>query len=117
MKIPKQYFHDRLVLLILSLNLFILFITALFLIFRIGGVHSSYIVQYRQGLGADAFTAGTVWQLISFGLFSLFVFVANTALSIRMYSIHRQLSLVVLGMATLVLLLSLVVSNALLITG
>ncbi len=117
MKIPKEYFHDRLILLVISLNVFILFITMLFLIFRIGGVHSSYIVQYRQGLGADAFTAGTVWQLLSFGLFSVVVLVTNTILSIRMYTIHRQLSLVVLGMATIMLIFSLVVSNALLITG
>jgi len=115
MNIPKQYFRDRLILLLLSLNAFLTFLTFIFLIFRLGDGHSSYIVQYRQSLGADAFTAGTVWQLISFGLFAIVMLVGNLLLSIRMYLIHRQLSSVVLGMATLLLIFGLVVSNALLI--
>lgn len=115
MNIPNQYFRDRLILLLLSFNTFLVFLTFLFLIFRIGGGHSSYIVQYRQSLGADAFTAGTVWQLVSFGLFALIMLGGNLALSMRMYPIHRQLSSIALGMASLLLILGLVVSNALLI--
>ncbi len=87
----------------------------MFLVFRIGGGHSSYIVQYRQSLGSDAYTAGTVWQLLSFGLFALMILIGNSYLSMRMYLIHRQLSVVVLAMATLLLIVGLVVSNALLI--
>ncbi len=115
MNIPKQYFQDRFILLVLSSNVFLTLITMLFLLFRIGSGHSTYIVQYRQNLGADAFTAGTVWQLLSFGLFAVFVLGFNLFLSMRMYRIHRQLSIVVLGMATVLLLFGLVVSNALLI--
>jgi hypothetical protein len=115
MTIPKQYFQDRFILLVLSSNVFLVFLTLLFLIFRIGSGHSTYIVQYRQNLGADAFTAGSLWQLLSFGLFAIFVVGFNLFLSMRMYQIHRQLSVVALGMATVLLLFGLVVSNALLI--
>lgn len=115
MNIPKQYFQDRFILLVLSSNVFLVLITVLFLLFRIGSGHSTYIVQYRQNLGADAFTAGTLWQLLSFGLFAVFILGFNLFLSMRMYRIHRQLSVVVLGMATILLLFGLVVSNALLI--
>jgi hypothetical protein len=115
MTIPKQYFQDRFVLLVLSLNVFLTFLTFLFLIFRIGSGHSTYIVQYRQNLGADAFTAGSLWQLLSFGVFAVVTLVLNSLLSVRMYPIHRQLSVVVLGMATILLIFGLVVSNALLI--
>jgi hypothetical protein len=114
MKISKQYFHDRLVLLGLSLNSFLVFITLLFLVFRIGGGHSGYIVQYRQNLGGDAFSAGTVVQMLSFGVFSILVFSAGFSLSARMYGIHRQLAVVVQAMTTLLLVFSLIVGNALL---
>jgi len=115
MTIPKQYFQDRFILLVLSANVFLVFLTLLFLMFRIGSGHSTYIVQYRQNLGADAFTAGSLWQLLSFGLFAVFALGFNLFLSMRMYQIHRQLSVVALGMATVLLLFGLVVSNALLI--
>lgn len=100
---------------VLSANVFLTFLTLLFLLFRIGSGHSTYIVQYRQNLGADAFMSGSIWQLLSFGIFALFVLGFNLFLSVRMYQIHRQLSIVVLGMATVLLLFGLVVSNALLI--
>lgn len=115
MKIPKQYFQDRFVLLVLSCNVFLTFLTLLFLTFRLGSGHSTYIVQYRQNLGADAFTAGSLWQLLSFGVFAAFILGFNLFLSMRMYHIHRQLSVAVLGMTTILLLFGLVVSNALLI--
>lgn len=115
MTISKKYFHDRLVLLGLSLNVFIVFVTLLFLVFRIGGGHSGYIVQYRQNLGGDAFTAGTVVQILSFGLFSVLVFCIGLVLSARMYEVHRQLAIVVQAMTTLLLVFSLIVGNALLL--
>jgi hypothetical protein len=117
MHIPKQYFQDRFILLVLSFNTFLTFLTALFLLFRIGGGHRTYFVQYRQNLGPDAFVVGSLWQLLSFGIFALFVLGFNLFLSIRMYDIHRQLSVVVLGMGTVLLVFCLVVINALLILG
>lgn len=115
MKISKQYFQDRLLLLILTCNVFLTVIILLFLVFRLGSGHSSYIVQYRQSLDADAFKAGTLTQLLSFGVFAVLVLGLNLLLSMRVYRVHRQLSAVVLGMATLLLVFCLVVSNALLI--
>lgn len=115
MHIPKRYFQDRFILFVLTLNVFLTLVTLLFLMFRIGGGHTTYIVQYRQNLGADAFQPGSLWQLLSFGLFALLVLGFNLFLSIRTYAIHRQLAVVVLGMATILLLFGLVVSNALLI--
>lgn len=115
METAKEYFQDRFVLLVLSLNVFLTFITLLFLAFRIGGGHSTNIVQYRQNLGAEAFSTGSLLQLLSFGIFALFILGFNTFLSFRFYKIHRQLSVVVLVMTTILLVFGLVVSNALLI--
>jgi hypothetical protein len=115
MTISKEYFQDRFILLVLSLNIFLAFVTLLFLAFRIGSGHSSYIVQYRQDFGSNDFTAGSLPQLLSFGLFAMLVLVVNLVLSLRMYRIHRQLAVVVLGMATILLVFGMVVSNALLI--
>lgn len=115
MKIPKQYFRDRVVLMINATNAFLTLLTVVFLTSRLSDNHSNYIVQYRQTTEAGSFMAGSVWQLISFGLFALFVFLFNAFLSMRLYQVHRQLAAVVLGMATILLIFGLVVSNALLV--
>jgi hypothetical protein len=115
MTIPKQYFRDHVILLTNAVNAFLTLLTVVFLVSRLASTHSSYIVQYRQAGEAGSFTAGTVWQLIGFGIFAVLVLVANTILSMRLYQIHRQLAAAVLGMASLLLIFGLVVSNALLV--
>lgn len=115
MKVPKKYLSDRLILAVNGVNAFLALLTVVFLVSRLGSGHTSYIVSYRQTAQAGSFMAGSVWSLVAFGVFALFIFAFNTFLSIRMYQIHRQLSAVVLGMATVLLVFGLVVSNALLV--
>lgn len=112
---PKKYFHDHLVLLLLSVNAFAAIAGAVFILIRLSTSHgNSYIVQYHPSLGADAFRTGSVIDLLAFVFFAILVLAAHTILSLRAYHIHRQLALTILGLGILLLMLTVIVSNALL---
>jgi hypothetical protein len=115
MIIPKPYLRDRLVLLIVSVNVFLMFLLAILTILRLGTGHSSYIIQYRSDVTINAFQSGSSTGLISFIIFGLLVLVFNSLISLRVYLIHRQLAVTVLGLGTLLLVLAIIVSNALLV--
>jgi hypothetical protein len=119
MPAAKSYLHDRVLLLLLSVNAFLAFFATLSVLFRLQGVGSSgYIVQCRDCANPEAltkFTRGTTLDMLAFVAFALFIFVAHWTLSVRAFSIRRQLSVVILGLGTLLLVLDIIVSNALLV--
>lgn len=116
MNIPKNYFHDRLVLLILSINTFLAVATSAWILLRLSANHGNgYIVQYRSDLGINPFKVGSLTDLLSFIGFALLVWAFHTFLSMRVYHINRQLSVVVLALAVVLLVLAIIVSNALLV--
>ena len=56
MAATKKYFHDHLVLLLLSVNAFLAIAGSVFIVLRLSTSHGTgYIVQYRANLGIDAF--------------------------------------------------------------
>lgn len=110
----NKFFHDRLVLLLLSVNTFLALLTTLSVLFRLQGAGTGYIVQYRAQLGIGAFKTGSVSQILAFVVFAVFVVVAHTMLSQRAYHLRRELSVLILGLGTLLLVIGVIVSNALL---
>lgn len=111
-----KYFHDRMIMLLFSTNVFLALAASLFVLLRLSSNHgTSYIVQYRSNLGIDAFKTGNVAGLLSFVAFALLVLVIHVLLSLRVYKIHRQVSVVILGLGILLLVLCIIVSNALLV--
>jgi hypothetical protein len=111
----KKYFHDHLVLLLLSINAFLAIAGSIFILVRLNASHgTSYIVQYRPSLGADAFQTGSMLDLISFIGFAVVVLAIHGVLSWRAYPIHRQLSLTILSLGVLLLALVVIVGNSLL---
>lgn len=117
MHIPKKYLHDKFALLLASINAFLAFLSIILILLR-GGIvgHGSdgYIVQFRENLGLSAFEKGSVTPIISFMLFALLVAAINIILSIKVYPLRRALSLALLALGALVMLLTVIVSNALL---
>lgn len=116
MHIPKNYFQDRLVVLLLSVNTFLTLLCGVLILLKLdSGRAEGYIIQYRSNLGLSAFKSGDASTLISFILFSILVMIFHTLLSIRVYHIRRQFTVTVLAMGTLLLTVSIIVSNALLV--
>lgn len=114
---PKKYLQDKLVLLLLSANVFLAFLCAalIFLRLNFGQGAEGYIVEYRSNLGISAFRVGGILGLLSFAAFALILAIANIVLSIRAYRVKRELSLSILAAGLLLLLLATIVSNALMV--
>jgi hypothetical protein len=116
MPISKKYLHDKLILLLVSGNIFLAFLSGALVFLRLNvGQGTGYIVQYRSNLGISAFTTGNVNEIVAFALFAALVLVIDVALSIRTYRIRRELAVAVLVAGILLLLLSIIVSNALMV--
>lgn len=116
MHIPKKYLHDKFVLLLVSINVFLAFLCIVLVLLRAGlgqGV-DGYIVEYRANLGLSAFQKGSILSIFGFVFFAMLTLVFNVLLSVRTYTVRRTLSLTILGLGVLTLLLAIVVSNALL---
>ncbi len=115
MAISKKYFHDHLVLLLLSINAFLAVLGTILIIIRLSASHSdAYFTQYRSSLGINDFKTGSVVELFGFFVFIWLVMVAHTMLSLRAYKIHRQLAIAILSLGILLLVLSIIISIALL---
>lgn len=110
----KKYFHDRFVLLMLTINVFITLVIATLILLRLGDTGSSYIQSYRQNLGLNAYEVGGVGQIISFVVFAFAVLAGQFFVSLRLHSIRQHASWTVMILAMLLLILCLIVSNALL---
>ncbi len=116
MATPKKYFHDHFVLLLLGVNIFLAFAASIYILVRLSTSHgNSYIVQYRPSIGISAYQPGSVLELLSFIGFALIVLVTHMGLSMRAYKIHRQLAIAILCLGILLLLLTIIISNALLV--
>lgn len=114
--IPEKYFHDRLVLLFLTVNTFLAGLVSVLILLRLDSSKAeSYIVQYRSNLGVDAFESGGSSTFISFILFVVLILGLHTVLSMRVYGHHKQLAHLILALGLLLLVMTLFVSNALLV--
>jgi hypothetical protein len=116
MPISKKYLRDHLVLLLLSVNVFLALAGSILVMVRLLTSHGTgYIVQYRSNLGISAFKTGMLTDLLSFIVFAFLVVIVHTLLSHRAYHIHRQLAIAILELGVLLLILTIIVSNALLV--
>lgn len=116
MHVPKRYLHDRLILLLLSINIFLAVLTSLWVLLRLdAGRSAGYIIQYRASLGISALKTGDASDLVAFIGFALLVLVTHTILSIKAYSVRREVSVIILSFGILLLMLALIVSSALLV--
>jgi hypothetical protein len=114
--VPKKYFHDRLLLLLLSSNTALAILSTLLVLLRLNlGRSETYIVQYRSNLGKlDGPKSGSILTFVGFILFNLLILAFHAILSVRVFRIHRHLAVLVLSSGLLLLIFSLVVSYSLL---
>jgi hypothetical protein len=110
----NKYFHDRVVLLLLSANSFLALLTILSVLFRLQGGSDNYIVQYRGNLGISAFEQGSVDQILSFVAFAVAIFIIHAILSWKTFAVRRELAVLVLASGSLLLLINAIISDALL---
>lgn len=115
MATPKRYTHDRTILLLLSVNLFLAVLIAILVILALTGSSDRVLtIEHRPILGLSANRVGTSLDMVSLVVFPLLIMVLNTALSVKAYPIRRNLGVIILGLATLLISLSGIVSYYLL---
>lgn len=116
MDIPKKYLRDRMVLLLIAINIFLSLLATVLILLRLDTVRSDgYFVQYRSNLGLNAYTVGDAGALLGFVAFAWLVLAFHTFISICTYHLRRNISVVILAFATLLLTLTVIISNALLV--
>lgn len=114
MALPKKFFHDHVVLLLLSINAFLTLALTILILLRLSNSHGTgYIVQYRPSLGIGTFKTGSVAELASFIGFGILVLITHSVLAMRAYHVRRQVSLAILALGVLLLVLAIIISNAL----
>lgn len=111
---PKKYFHDRFVLLMLTVNSFVAFVVIASVLLRLGDTDASYIQSYRANLGLSAYSVGDASHLVGFAVFAGLILVGQLFISLRLHSIRKHASWIIMLLAFFLLLLALIVSNALL---
>ena len=115
MNIPKHYFHDKTVLVLLAINSVLALSVILFILLHLDpSKGSTPIVQYRSILGIDTFKPGSIAEFQLMALFAGLQYVFAWILSIRLYAHRRHLSVTILALTTFVLVLTSVVADALL---
>lgn len=114
MHIPKKYFHDRIILLLISCSLFTVVLNTLLTVLRLDSSRGSYIVQYRGNLGLSAYKAGDKSTFYSLVIFCILIFVFQILLSIKAFNIRRSYAITISALSLLLLILALIVSNSLL---
>ena len=110
----RNFFYDRFVLFVLTINSFLTILTILFVLLRLGNSEGIYVHSYRSNLGISGITAGGSAELISFIDFAVGVYVIHFFLAIKFHKIRKTSSWVVLLLTTLLLILNLIVANSLL---
>lgn len=93
---PKPFFHDRLILLILTINTFLAIVLIISSLLALGDSDAGYIKEYRANLGLDGYIAGGVFDIVSFAIFSVIVYIFHLVVGYKVYHIHKRFSLIVL---------------------
>ncbi len=114
MTIPSRYFHNRSVLLLLIINSILVLIGTLLILFRLdSGTTTNYIIEYRANYGIGEYKRGFALDMAGFILFLIINFIICVVLSIRTFSIRKNIAIAVLAICSLLSLLTIIVSNAL----
>jgi hypothetical protein len=115
MHIPKKYFQDRLILLLLSVNTFFALFSSVWVLLQMdSGRTGNYITSINVNQAITTYGKGSVLELLAFIVFAAFVLSFHTVLSIKTYTARRQFSITILGLGFLLLILGLLVGSSLL---
>lgn len=114
MTIPSRYFHSRSILLFLIINSVLVLTGSLLVLFRLdSGTTTNYIIEYRANYGIGEYERGFALDMAGFIFFLLINFAICVFLSLRAFPIRRHIAVMVLVICSLLSLLTIIVSNAL----
>lgn len=114
MELPKKYWHDRIVLLLITLIAVLLVVGVALVLLRFDiSKNPTTIVAYRPNISGASYQSGKPIDIYSMAIFMVFIAVSAVVLSARVYLLKRYLSVFILAGSVLLLLLATIVSNSL----
>ena len=112
-KTPNPYLHDRRILLVLTINTFLLLVCVIVALLPLTDASGTIISEYRSNLGLDGYKVGTMLDMVSFALFAIIVYSVQLYSSLKLYEKQKPVSLIALLLGTVILVFTLIVCNAL----
>lgn len=114
MTIPSKYFHNRSILLLLIINAILLLAGTVLILFRLdSGTTTNFIIEYRANYGIGEYKRGFALDVAGFVLFLMLNFAICIFLSLRTFVIRKNIAIIILAICSLTNLLTIIVSNAL----
>jgi hypothetical protein len=110
----RTFFHDRYTLLVLTVNTFLALVCVVMSLLPLAGSGGAVIAEYRSNLGLAGYRAGSMLDIVSFGVFAAIVYSSQVFIGTKIYHIRKRASMIVLLLTTVLLLFAIVVLSALL---
>ena len=107
MESPKNFLHDRLILLLITLISILVVIGIAIVLLRFDvSKNPTTIVAYRPNISGSSYQSGKPVDIYSLAVFMLVTAIGSIFFSGRVYRGRREIALFVLGAAVFLLLLS-----------
>ena len=114
MDIPKNYLHDRLVLLLITIVSVVTVIGICVVLLRFDPSRNPIaIVGYRPNVSGTIYQPGKTIDIYSMAVYMIFTAAASIFLSAKTYQVRRFVSIFILAASIFLLILSTIVSNSL----
>ena len=114
MELPKKYLHDRIILLMITIISVLLVVGVSWVLIRFDpSKNPTTIVAYRPNITGSSYQSGKPIDIYSLALFMLLTAAGSVALSARIYSVRKSLSMFILASSVFLLIISTIVANAL----
>ena len=114
METSKKYLNDRVILLLLTLLAVLLVIGVSLVLLRFDPSRNpATIAAYRPGITGTQYQSGKPLDIYLMAVFMVFISATALVLSVRTYQIRRFVSVFILASTVFLLVLSMIVSNAL----
>lgn len=112
---PTKYFHDRAVLLLLTINSLLVITGVIFVLLHLDASKgTAYIIQCRMcDTAAHEFKGGSAFDMVGFIFFLLITFAFSVVISRRVYNESRHIALATMLMASVLAIFGLLVSYSL----
>lgn len=114
MVIPKKFFHDRVVLLLLTVLAVLLTAGVSLVLLKFDlSKNPTTIVAFRPNVIGNNYVSGRPIDIYSLAFFMALTSAGAALLSAHVYEVRRYLSIFILGTSVLLLVLSVIVANSL----
>lgn len=113
LKVPKHYFHDRSVLVLVSVNLALFILSTINVLLGVDADENpTSIIAYRDTTKVGQIS-GPTSDLYQFAVFGCIVTIAAIILSMKLFAHRRHLAVGVLALNVLLLGMTIIIFNAL----